>query len=163
MQHPSSTEVVSAFYQAFSRCDGAAMTSLYSDKIQFSDPVFPELTGAMAKAMWQMLCKRAKGLEIKFAIVNAVDQNVTATWTASYLFQGGAGRPRQVVNHIKAKLQVIDGKIVSHHDQFDFWGWSRQAFGPAGLLLGWLPWFQRKVQRTARANLERFIRSQLDQ
>ena len=60
-------------------------------------------------------------------------------------------------NIIDAEFEFKDGKIFRHDDQFDFWRWSRQALGPAGLLLGWTPILRNKVQKTARKGLEDFI------
>ena len=47
-------------------------------------------------------------------------------------------------------------KIATHRDQFDLYKWMRQALGLKGLLLGWLPPVQAKLQKTARAGLDAF-------
>lgn len=51
-----------------------------------------------------------------------------------------------------------DGKIIQHHDDFNFWKWSVMALGPIGLTLGWSPLVKNKVQMQAAKNLETFIR-----
>ena len=61
------TELITNFYTAFARGDWQAMNSCYSDDIVFSDPAFGLLRGEEVKAMWEMLCKRARDLEIRFS------------------------------------------------------------------------------------------------
>lgn len=51
-----------------------------------------------------------------------------------------------------------DGKIIQHHDEFNFWKWSVMALGPIGIGLGWSPLVKNKVQRRAAENLENFIK-----
>ena len=63
-----------------------------------------------------------------------------------------------MLNRIQATFTLEDGLIRTHRDAFSFWAWARQAFGPAGLLLGWIPWFQRKVRLEALKGLETFQR-----
>jgi hypothetical protein len=71
---------------------------------------------------------------------------VTAHWEARYTFTRTG---RSVLNRIEATFTLEDGLIRNHRDRFSFWAWARQAFGPAGLLLGWTPWFQAKVRAEA--------------
>ena len=59
---------------------------------------------------------------------------------------------------IHARFRLDAGLIVEHVDDFDFWRWSRQALGPAGLLLGWSPFLRDKVRREAARTLARFER-----
>ena len=59
-----------------------------------------------------------------------------AHWVATYTYSA-TGRP--VENRIDATFEFRDGRIVRHRDRFDLYRWARQALGPKGLLLGWLP------------------------
>ena len=68
------------------------------------------------------------------------------------LFRSG----RAVHNDIEAELEVRDGRIVRHRDEFSFPRWARQALGAPGLLLGWTPFLKRKVQAQAALALEKF-------
>jgi len=128
--------VVERFYEAFSRKDGRAMAALYAPAARFSDPVFVDLDGAAAGAMWRMLT-RAKTLTIEHAIIDVgVDGDaevVRATWRARYPAPG-TGRP--VENHITATIRVRDGQIVEHRDVFDLKRWTRMAFGPVASVPG---------------------------
>jgi hypothetical protein len=65
---------------------------------------------------------------------------------------------RRVHNKIDATFQFQDGKIIRHHDRFNFWKWSFMALGPVGLFLGWSPFIKNKVRKQAAKNLEKFIK-----
>ena len=53
-------------------------------------------------------------------------------------------------------MQIEDGLIVDHRDDFDIWKWSRQALGMPGMLLGWSPPLQKKVRDTALSGLRAY-------
>ena len=143
-------DVVQRFYAAFDRRDGEAMAACYAPDAHFRDPVFGDLTGAEAGAMWRMLTRTARDLKVELAEYDAQ----SAHWIASYTFSA-TGRP--VVNDVRARLKLADGLIVDHVDSFSFWKWSRQAIGTKGLLLGWTPFLRGKIGGTARAGLDKFI------
>lgn len=152
--HPHA-KVIETFYQGFARRDAAAMATSYHPEIQFSDPVFPDLRGPRACAMWSMLCSRADaGLVVTFRNVTADDRQGTAHWDARYTFVK-TGRP--VRNSIDASFVFRDGKIIRHVDHFDFHAWSRMALGAAGLFLGWTPILRNAVRKQAAAQLDRFM------
>jgi ketosteroid isomerase-like protein len=145
-----STDVVERLYAAFDRRDGDAMAALYAPDGHFRDPVFGDLTGAEAGAMWRMLTRTARDLKVELAEHDAH----SAHWIARYTFSA-TGRP--VVNDVRARIVVTDGLITDHVDEFSFWKWSRQALGTKGLLLGWTPFLRGKVGGTAKAGLDKFI------
>jgi ketosteroid isomerase-like protein len=143
-------DVVQRFYAAFDRRDGEAMAACYAPDAHFQDPVFGDLTGPEAGAMWRMLTRTARDLKLE---VPEHDGH-SAHWIAHYTFSA-TGRP--VVNDVRAEFKIVDGLIVDHVDRFSFWKWSRQALGTKGLLLGWTPFLRSKVGGTARAGLDKFI------
>ena len=148
-----SIAIARSFYEAFKARDGDSMAALYSDNIQFSDPVFPELKAEQAKNMWRMLCGQAKDLQVEYEIILAKENKVHVAWIATYTF---SKTHNLVVNHVRAELTIENSKIVSHQDSFDFWKWSRQALGPLGLFLGWTPFLKKKVQAQAATSLQIF-------
>lgn len=152
--HPN-VALIERFYTCFAARDAAGMQACYHPEIVFSDPVFPELRGPEAGAMWAMLCERGKNLEVTFRDVRADDARGSAHWDARYTF-GQTGR--KVLNQIDAEFEFRDGLIVRHVDRFPFWRWARQALGPAGLALGWAPPVLRKVQQGARAALDKWMK-----
>ena len=146
-------QVITDLYAALGRRDHAAMAALYAPDARFSDPVFGDLQGAEVTAMWRMLCEGATELEVTLREVTALGERGAATWEARYPFSETG---RRVHNIVEAHLTVFDGLIVRHDDHFDLWRWSRQALGPAGLLLGWSPVIRLAIRRRARRRLESF-------
>lgn len=150
--HPNA-ELLQRFYAAFARRDHAAMAACYHPQVHFTDPVF-DLHGWKAAAMWRMLCERGTDLRIEFRDVQADDGRGSAHWEAWYSF---SVTKRKVHNIIDAQFEFRDGLIVRHIDCFGFHRWSRQALGLPGLLLGWSPMLQKKVQTTGASGLQDFI------
>lgn len=149
-EHPH-LALIQSFYAAFAERDAQRMAACYAPDVAFSDPVFPELHGDQAGAMWAMLCAAGKDLQIRLERAQADDRAGSATWHADYTFSTG----RTVHNVVDAQFTFRDGLIATHADRFDFWRWSRMALGPTGLFLGWTPMLRRKVQQRAAAQLAR--------
>jgi len=152
--HPNKA-LIEKFYSCFQVLDGDGMAQCYHEEIEFSDPAFPKLQGSEAGAMWKMLCSQAQGFELTFTDAQADDTTGRAHWEATYIFTMTG---RKVHNKINASFRFQNGKIIEHHDSFNFWKWSFMALGPVGLLLGWSPLIKNKVQRQAGKSLERFIK-----
>ena len=147
-------QTIQRLYDALDRHDGEAMAACYASDAHFSDPVFPELRGEQPRDMWRMLTARAEDLSVELPECRADDQAGSARWIATYTF-GATGR--KVENRIRSDFRFDDqGRIAEQNDDFDFWRWSRQALGPAGLLLGWTPVLRSKVRQNAAAELARF-------
>jgi len=146
-------QLVEDFYTAFQAKDYAAMNACYHPEIHFRDPVFMNLYGSRARAMWHMLCERGKDLVIEFNNIKVGETAGSAHWEAWYTFNTG----RKVHNIIDATFEFRDGKIARHEDVFDLWRWTRQALGPVGVALGWSPIIRSKVRQTAWKGLDAFI------
>ena len=152
---PDNKEIIERFYTAFQNLDYRIMQDCYSDDIVFSDPAFGLLRGEEAKAMWEMLCKRATDLKIEFSNIQLLDEEyATCNWVAGYTFTNTG---RKVVNRIKAFMKIKDGKIVEHSDAFKLSKWASQALGFKGALLGWTGFMKRKIQKNARKSLAAYI------
>ena len=143
-------ELIQRFYAAFNEHDGDTMAACYAPDAHFHDPVFGDLTGTEAGAMWRMLTGRADDLRVELAEHSSDGDTGSARWIAHYTFTQ-TGRP--VVNDIRASFKFKDGLISDHHDEFDFTKWARQAIGLPGLL----PPVRSAVRRKARAGLDEFI------
>jgi ketosteroid isomerase-like protein len=152
--HPNA-KLIETFYSSFQKLDGNSMAKCYHPDVEFSDPVFPDLKGNEASAMWKMLCSQAKDFTLTFENIEADENTGKAHWEATYNFSKTGKR---VHNIIDAKFQFKDGKIIHHKDSFNFWDWSKMALGPVGMLLGWTPLIKNKVQQQAARNLEKYIR-----
>ncbi|MGH2740349.1 MAG: nuclear transport factor 2 family protein [Actinomycetota bacterium] len=151
-QAEANRALIARFYEALDRGDGATMAASYAADARFEDPAFGELSGEEAGAMWRMLTSRAGDLQVELAEHTADAERGSARWIARYTFTA-TGRP--VVNDIRATFRFAEGRIVEHVDRFSFHKWSRQALGPAGLVLG-LPLLRRLPRSRFRAELNRF-------
>src|SRR5918997_4811683 len=97
-------------YAGLNAHDGEAMAACYAPDAQFSDPVFPELTGAQAGDMWRMLTSRATDLSVELPEAKADAEAGAARWVATYTF-GTTGR--NVVNRVRSDFKFDDaGQIV---------------------------------------------------
>ena len=146
-------QLIERFYGAFAQKDGATMAACYAPDVRFSDPVFTDLRGSRAGAMWRMLTEGPGDLRVELLEHQADEARGSAHWRAHYTFTE-TGRP--VVNDIHASFRFDEGLIAEHRDEFSFHRWARQALGPVGLLLGWTPIVRAAVRRKAAARLEEF-------
>jgi ketosteroid isomerase-like protein len=147
-------ELITKFYTAFQNKDWKTMQSCYHDDIQFSDPVFQNLKGKEAKAMWHMLVSSGKDLRLEFSKVKSSNHQGSCHWEAFYTFSRTG---KKVHNIIDAEFEFKDGKILKHTDTFDLWKWSGMALGISGTLLGWSPLIRNKIRGIATENLKKFM------
>lgn len=146
--------LIQKFYSCFQQRDWRGMQDCYHDKIIFSDPVFQNLKGPEAKAMWHMLADAAKDLVVSFKNTKAEGFTGSCDWDAEYAFSKTG---RKVHNLIHAEFEFKESKIIRHIDLFDLWRWSGMALGLTGTLLGWTPILQSKIRATAESSLRKFI------
>ncbi len=151
----ANAETITKFYTAFQKLDWETMQSCYHENIVFNDPVFRDLQGWKAGAMWRMLCERAQDFSLEFRDVQADDTSGSAYWEPTYTF-GKTGNT--IVNKIDARFEFQDGKIVKHTDYFNMYRWARMALGVPGIFTGWLPPVQKKIRDEANGGLEMFIK-----
>jgi hypothetical protein len=155
-------QLIKVFYTCFQQRDWKGMLDCYQENVFFYDPVFENLEGREARAMWEMLLTSAKDLEMSFHNIQLESASPDPTgesygschWVAAYTFSATG---RRVVNKGKAWFKFSGGKIAEHQDNFSLWRWSRQALGIPGILFGWTPILQNKIRKRARKNLEKFI------
>ncbi|CAG4899002.1 nuclear transport factor 2 family protein [Paraburkholderia gardini] len=150
MDHANAA-LIERFYQAFQQLDAETMSACYAEDVVFGDPVFGELRGSEAGDMWRMLTQRAQDFSVSFNQVDADETSGSAKWIARYMFTQ-SGRP--VVNHVQSRFRFSGGLIVEQRDTFDLWGWTRQALGIKGTLLGWTPFVQGAIRNQARRGLD---------
>jgi hypothetical protein len=151
--HPNRLLLV-AFYEAFSKRDFDTMNKIYNpEHAVFYDPVFQHLNARDVRKMWKMLCLRGKDLTIKYQVISADDETGKAHWDAYYTFSGTG---KKVINQVNSAFVFKDGLVVNHKDEFDLYGWCKQAFGLIGWLLGWTTWFKSKIRQRAKSSLDQF-------
>ncbi|SFW68645.1 nuclear transport factor 2 family protein [Cellulophaga fucicola] len=150
-------ELIEKFYTSFSNADADGMISCYHDDIVFTDPAFGTLQGDKAKAMWKMLLSRSNAEStITFTDTEATENKGSAKWQAKYAY---GPKKRNVVNNVTASFSFLDGKIITHTDNFNLWNWSKQALGTSGYLLGWSSFLKSKIQSKTNNLLNTFISS----
>ncbi len=149
----ANVQLIERFYKAFDDGDGKAMAACYAPEVRFADPVFPDLRGEQAGAMWQMLTEGPGEVKVELLEHDADETSGTAHWKAHYTFSE-TGRP--VINDIQAKFRFQDGLITEHRDTFNFYTWSKQALGLPGLLLGWTPIVKTAVRKKAAGLLAKY-------
>ncbi|WP_309641655.1 nuclear transport factor 2 family protein [Flavobacterium sp.] len=148
--------LIEKFYTAFANQDAETMSRCYHNEVLFEDPVFGKLHYEKVTSMWKMLIERSKGnLKIELSDIKSNAYSGSATWVATYLF---SKTNRNVINKIHATFEFKDGLIVKHTDTFDLWKWSKQAFGFKGLVLGWTPFMQHKIQQQAQLSLDQYAK-----
>ena len=153
--------LINRFYEAFAARDPDAMAACYAPDATFSDPVFHGLQGEEVTAMWRMLCERGSDLEISHRDVHTADDDTgSAHWSADYTFTTTG---RKVHNEIDASFLFTDGLISAHADNFSLYAWTRQAFGPVGVLLGWSGRFRTRIREAARTRLDDYMAGGSDQ
>jgi len=145
--------LIERFYHAFALADGRTMSACYAPDIHFHDPVFDDLRGPEAGAMWRMLTRSSRDFRLELLEHDSDETSGSAHWVAHYTFSQ-TGRP--VVNDVRAVFRFRDGLIVDHVDTFDFGRWAGQALGLRGQLLGWTPFVRSAVRRRARTSLDQF-------
>ena len=150
------SNIVESFYAAFADLNPEGMLACYHEEITFEDPAFGKLSGDRARAMWQMLCEsqRGKDFRIEYKDVQLHGNTGQANWEAWYTFNR---TKRKVHNRILAQFVLQDGKIIQHTDRFDLYRWARQAMGLSGWLIGWTPFFKKKLQQQTNRLLDKFM------
>ncbi|MEI8025646.1 MAG: hypothetical protein WCI18_04780 [Pseudomonadota bacterium] len=105
--------------------------------------------------MWALLVSNIlrKGRET-WNLSYVVESDTSASWEATYLF---AATGRVVTNRVRSQFVFdADGNVCQQVDTFNFWRWSRQALGLAGVFLGWSPLLKKNVRAEALENLVHF-------
>jgi ketosteroid isomerase-like protein len=155
-------QTIERLYAAFAQLDAPAMGACYADDAEFDDEVFSLRGRPQVAGMWSMLCDNvlANGRvpwRLQWSDVQADATTGHAHWEAWYRFSATS---RDVHNRIDAEFRFgPDGRIATHRDRFGFWGWSRQALGLPGLLLGWTPMLRNRVRQRGASSLRRYMDS----
>lgn len=149
---------INKFYNAFSNLDANKMAECYTDDVVFEDPAFGVIQGDQVRNMWAMLCKAQEGkvFKVEFSAVKSEGERGSAHWEAWYDFSKTG---RKVHNIIDAQFQFKQGLISKHTDHFDLYRWSKQAMGLQGTVIGWTPFFKKKLNEQCLSLLDKYERS----
>jgi ketosteroid isomerase-like protein len=147
--------LLTRFYEALSGSDEAGVAACFAADYRYHDPVFQQLEGARAVAMWRMFCERGDELTVRYSDVVADDVAGSARWEATYAFSK-TGRP--VHNRISSVFRFRDGLIVDQRDSFSAYRWASMALGVPGRVAGWAPPFRAAVTKQAVGTVDAFMR-----
>ena len=153
-QAAANRALIEKFYTAFQNKDAATMNACYAPDIRFRDPVFEQLHGDRARAMWSMLNAASGTLQLSYEVGRVDSETGEATWVANYDFSATG---RHVENHISSHFWFANGLIKRQEDSFSLYRWASQALGPQGRLLGWTPIVQGAIRKRARGNLDKYL------
>jgi hypothetical protein len=153
--HADQHAVIVAFFTSLQRSDFVGLRRCYAPDVVYSDPIFGELRGERALAMWEMICAHGD-LAVEFGDVHADDTSGSARWEARYAFST-TGRP--VHNIITSRFCLAGGLITEQHESFDVHRWAGMALGPAGRLLGWAPPVRTALHRRSTKLIDNFVAS----
>ncbi|MBL8384563.1 MAG: nuclear transport factor 2 family protein [Burkholderiales bacterium] len=151
-----SARTITTLYDAFARLDADAMAACYAEDARFDDEAFSLAGRAQIGGMWRMLIDaiNTRGRDVWRLEVSEVTDR-SAHWEPRYRF-GATGRIVHNVIDASFTFDAAD-RILTQRDRFDFWRWSRQALGPAGVALGWTPFLRAQVRRRAAASLAAYL------
>jgi limonene-1,2-epoxide hydrolase len=150
--HPN-IDILDRFYTGLQRSDIAAIRACYAPDVVYSDPVFAELHGDRAVAMWDMFFHRDDPLGVTFSDLWADDTTGSGRWEARYVF---AKSGREVRNIITSRFRIADDRITEHRDSFSVYRWASMALGPVGRLAGWAPPLRSALHKESARMLDRF-------
>jgi hypothetical protein len=136
-----------SLFQAIAASDVDRVLRLYSDDAAIDNPITGHMTGEDIRLIWRNLIAKTYNLKMDFDLRSASPSIVEADWTSDYIF---IGTGRRVKHSGTTCLSFQNGRIVYQIDDFDLWHWSRQAFVPSGLFLGWTPAWRRWIQTEVR-------------
>lgn len=151
-------EKIRSFYKAFDRRDYKSMNAIYADKASFRDEIF-ELQGKQVLALWYMMVSKDNNLKVTCNQVEVKAHKVTAHWTMAYNFTV-TGRP--IINNVVSVFEFEGGKVVKQTDSYDFWEWTKQAFGVLGWVLGWSFYARYIVRKQALKSLKVYMQSKTE-
>jgi ketosteroid isomerase-like protein len=154
--HPN-IDVLHRFYTGLQEADIAAVRATYAPDIVYFDPVFRELRGERAIAMWDMFFRRDEPLEVTFGDLTANELTGSGRWEARYVFDK-TGRP--VHNVIHSQFRFADNLIAEQRDSFSVHRWAGMALGPVGRLAGWTPPLRSALHKETVKLLDRFQANQ---
>lgn len=150
--HPN-IALLERFYTGLQNADIDEVRACYAPDVVYSDPVFGELRGERAVAMWHMFFSREDPPQVTFGDLQADDTVGSGRWDARYVFSQSG---RDVHNIISSQFRFADGHITEHHDTFSVYRWASMALGPVGRVAGWSPPLRSKLHKESIRLIDRF-------
>jgi hypothetical protein len=150
--HPNQA-AVNLFLGAQKDRDPIRLQNAVREDVVLQDPLFGELKGAQAFAMWQMLW-RFREYSVTVDEQAASPTEGKAEWRQTYNLPATR---RMILNKVTSSFTFYDRRISAITDKWSLYGYARMGQGALGLLLGWLPPFQETMRQAALERLTLFI------
>jgi hypothetical protein len=145
----TANQLIVRFFEAYNQNDWQSIARCYHDKASFSDPIYPDLREESIVYLWFDRLATRKKVDLKFRVVFADERKVQVEWSGLSPLHGRSVR----INGLST-FALWDEAIVRHVDEYSFVDWSRQALGWKAWLMGGLRFYQTRVQRSARSQLD---------
>lgn len=144
-----SAAVVIRFFESYQKNDWQNMARCYHDKASFSDPIYPDLREESIVYLWFSRLAARRVVDLQYRVLFADDRKAQVEWSGLSPLHGKSVQIKGL-----STFALWDATIVRQVDEFSFVQWSRQALGWKGWLLGSLRFYQARVQRSARSQLD---------
>lgn len=137
-------DLIEEFMAAFSERDFMQMQQIYSDDIQYYDPLFGLSSGSEVLRMWKVRYGACESFSMHYSRCRDLgDGYFTSAYEVSWK---SATYKKNVTQKIIAHMKVENGVITEHSDAFSVHDWCAQCFGFFGKLLGWNRFYQNAVK-----------------
>jgi hypothetical protein len=137
----------SALFDAFARCDIAAVAQSYAEDVIVRSPVLGEIGGPSVLRALAVFMKEDPRLALDFTVGAATSDTAIVTWNAKYRF---FPTDRDVRHKGRSALVVDNDRVVRQVDTFDLREWASQAIGPAGHVLSYVPGMRGWISKELR-------------
>lgn len=124
------------FFRDIKRGSSEKVVAAYLPDAVLDNPVIGHVAGDDIRHLWTTFLHRTREHRLEFTLTSVVGTKVLVDWTTQHEFFE-TGRPIALSG--TSELTFADGHIKLHRDTFDWRKWLRQALGPSGLILSYLP------------------------
>ena len=155
MNMTAGQKVAATYFEGFKTKNPEQMNALYKADVEaiFNDPVFRNLSTQEVQAMWSMLLRGSKDLEVTYTVVETTETSAVVDWVATYTYSVTG---KKVVNHVRSHMTLENGLITKQIDNFDLSKWTSQALPPVvAQVFAWLP--DLTIRKLARKTLKNYI------
>lgn len=137
-------ELIEEFMSAFSERDFSQMQSVYSEDVQYYDPLFGLSSGSEVMRMWKVRYGACEWFSLDYSHSKDLGEGY---YTCAYEVKWKSASYRNVITQkIVAHIKVEGNRISEHSDAFSVHDWCTQCFGFSGRLLGWNRFYQNAVK-----------------
>jgi SnoaL-like domain len=139
------------FFAAIACRNLDAIQNAYGDDAEIAHPVIGLLRGPLVRKAWLAFLKKTPDLTLSYQICHAGVALAEVEWTAQHRF---FENDRPIIIHGTTLLRFSEGRITFQCDSFSRRLWFRQALGPKGLILSFIPGWSKFLEFEVRRSLD---------